>query len=73
MKILLCIGSMLLLGACSSAPARSTPLTSSFSIDGNTYTSAPTSVDDPRLYHPQLYMDDDKSPAEQAYRNLPIR
>lgn len=73
MKILICVGLMLFLGACSSTPAMNAPFTSSISINGNSYMSAPASLDDPRLYHPQLYMDDDKSPAEQAYRYLPIQ
>lgn len=68
MKILFCLGSMLLLGACSSTPAMNTSFSSS--INGNSYMPAPTSANDPRLYQPQFYMDDDKSPAEQAYRYL---
>jgi hypothetical protein len=59
--VLLGVGSVLLLGACSSAPVLST------SINGYRYAPAPTSLDDPRLSSPRFYMDDDKSPVTQHY------
>lgn len=34
------------------------------------HTSAPTGNLDSRYYDPKFYMDDDKSPYDQAYRNL---
>lgn len=59
---------VLSLCACSSAPVTETSFTSGFSLNGIDYMSPPASLNDPRLYRPQFYMDDDTSPAEQAYR-----
>ena len=36
----------------------------------NSYTSAPMGNIDSRYYDPHFYMDDDKSPYDQAYRNI---
>jgi hypothetical protein len=52
MKYILSLALVGLLCACSSAPTMQT------SFNGMRYTSAPTSIDDPRLAHPQFYRDD---------------
>jgi hypothetical protein len=60
MKALLSAISVLLLCSCAAVPTLQT------SFNGTSYTSGPTSVNDPRLHSPQFYMDDDKSPMERA-------
>lgn len=78
MKILLCLVSMLLLSACSSSPMKSSSDGTSYMMAAPTrlsnyaasYTLAPASDIDSRYYDPKFYMDDDKSPYDQAYRNL---
>ena len=60
MKALLGVLSVLLLCSCAAAPALHT------SVNGNTYVSGPTSLDDARLRSPQFYMDDDKSPVQRV-------
>ena len=60
MKTLLSVLSVLLLCSCAVAPSMRT------SVNGNTFTTGPTSVDDPRLRSTQFYMNDDKSPVESA-------
>jgi hypothetical protein len=60
MKTLLSVLSLLLLCSCAAAPTLHT------SVNGNTFASGPTSIDDPRLRSPQFYMDDDKSPVPQT-------
>ena len=60
MKSWFCVFLALLLCSCAAAPALQT------SFNGNTYASGPTSINDPRLRSPQFYMDDDKSPVQQA-------
>ena len=64
MKPLLFMLSVLLLAGCSSTPEMKS------SFNGNSYMSAPTSINDPRLHSSLYYMDDDHSPAEQAYMQL---
>jgi hypothetical protein len=60
MRIYLCILSTLLLCSCAGTP------TLHSSVNGNSYTSGPTSADDPRMLSPQFYMDDDKSPVQPS-------
>jgi hypothetical protein len=60
MKTFLSVLSLLLLCSCAAGPTLHT------SVNGNSFASGPTSVDDPRLRGPQFYMDDDKSPVPQA-------
>ena len=55
MKSLLLIACTLLLGACSVAP------TVQSSINGNAFSSGPSSAHDSRLSHPQHYMNDSDS------------
>jgi hypothetical protein len=69
MKALLSVVSVLLLCSCAGAPVMTGSMQSSF--NGNTYTSGPTSADDPRLRSPQFYMNDDKSPAMQPVAPAP--
>jgi hypothetical protein len=55
MKTILSLALAALLCACGSAPTMQT------SFNGMHYMSAPTSLDDPRLAHPQFYRDDGDS------------
>ena len=55
MKTLLIVACAWILCSCSSAPMMHT------SYNGASFSSAPTSADDPRLQHPQFYMDDSSS------------
>jgi hypothetical protein len=61
-KIFLVVISVLLLCACSTTPVFES------SINGFSYTPAPTNLNDPRLSSPQFYMDDDKSPVARYYQ-----
>ena len=56
----------LLLCACSSAPMQS-------SFNGNSFTSAPTSIHDPHFADAKNYMEGGESPTEKIYENLPSR
>ena len=60
MKTLLAVVSVLLLCSCAGAPMLQT------SVNGNSYTSPPTSINDPRMRSAEFYMNDDKSPVEYA-------
>jgi hypothetical protein len=60
MKTLLNVAWVLLLCSCAAAPTVRT------SFNGNSFTSGPTSADDPRLRSPQFYMNDDKPLAAPA-------
>jgi hypothetical protein len=64
MKALFSVVSVLLLCSCAGAPVMNGSMQSSF--NGTTYTSGPTSADDPRLRSPQFYMNDDKPPVQPA-------
>ena len=55
MKAFLILGCTCLLCACSAAPVMHT------SINGYTYSSDPTSANDPRLRQPHFYMDESNS------------
>jgi hypothetical protein len=57
MKALLIVGLTCLLCACSAAPVMHT------SINGYSYSSGPTSIDDPRMLEPHFYMDESDTPA----------
>ena len=58
--------------ACSSAPMQSSfKMQSSF--NGNSFTSAPTSIHDPHFADAKNYMEDGESPTEKIYENLPSR
>jgi hypothetical protein len=58
MKAVLILGFACLLCACSAAPVMHT------SINGYTYSSGPTSANDPRMRDPHFYMDESsESPA----------
>jgi hypothetical protein len=61
MKALLSIVAVLSLCSCAATPSMNGSVQSS--INGTSYTSGPSSADDPRLRSPQFYMNDDKSPA----------
>jgi hypothetical protein len=39
------------------------------SINGNSFATAPASINDPRLHSAPFYMDDDHSPAEPTSRD----
>jgi hypothetical protein len=56
MKPLLIVTAALLLCSCSAVPVMHT------SINGYGYSSAPTSISDPRMRSPQFYMDESDSP-----------
>jgi hypothetical protein len=71
MKALLTVVSVLLLCSCAGAPVMNGSIQSSF--NGTSYTSGPTSADDPRLRSPQFYMNDDKSPAVQPAAPAPFQ
>jgi hypothetical protein len=66
MRILFVLSTALLLCSCASG-GTFTGMTS-MSINGIDYSPPPASIDDPRLISPHVYMDDDSSPAEVAYR-----
>ena len=60
MKSLLPAVFVLLLCSCASTPA-----TFQTSVNGNSFSPVPTSLDDPRWRSPEFYMNDDKSPVVQ--------
>jgi hypothetical protein len=66
-KTLLGVLSVLLLCSCAAMPNMRT------SFNGNTYSSGPTSIDDPRLRSPQFYMNDDGQPVERAELPQPFQ
>jgi hypothetical protein len=58
MRPLFCLAAVLLLCSCSSPPQVNAY------VAGAPYASGPTSADDPRMHHPQFFMDDsDQLPA----------
>lgn len=60
MKALLIAVVLLSLCACSSVPTMHT------SVHGGSFTTGPTSIDDPRLRSPEYYMDDDNPMANSS-------
>ena len=71
MKAMLGAVLVVLLCSCAGAPVMTGSTQSS--VNGTTFTSGPTSVDDPRLRSPQFYMNDDNSPVAQRVAPTPFQ